>query len=275
MNGIRIFGALGWRRPAHRLLIGAAVSLALATVAQAATDTGAEDSLPPVAHADRDGDGLSDALQNKINGKAAGEKIAVVVTFDGPGDAASTQAAVGPFAVKRVFTTIHGFAATMTVGQARALTATPGIFRVEEDLVATINMAEARADYGANAAQASGYNGDGVAVCVVDTGLSGDHVDIKDKIDGFCNALNGGCTVDAITGMATDNTAPFDDHSHGTHVGGIAAGAGIGDPQYRGVAPAARLYGAKVCNSDGGCLEYDLLAGIGWCAGQGAVRVMN
>ena len=278
MNAIGIYGsilgALEWRRLAHRLLIGATVSLMLVPVAQAATDMGAEDSLPPPAHADRDGDGLSDALQNKIDGKANREKIAVVVTFDGPGNVASTQAAVGPFAVKRAFTTIRGFAATMTVGQARALTATPGIFRVEEDFVATINMAEARADYGADAAQASGYDGSGVAICVVDTGLDGNHLDLAGKIDGFCNALAGGCTVNA-DGLATDNTAPFDDNDHGTHVGGIAAGAGNAQSQYRGIAPAARLYGAKVCNSGGSCFESDIVAGISWCAGQPAVRVMN
>lgn len=231
-------------------------------------------TLPPQAHADRDGNGLSDALEHKILGRAANERIEVVVTFDGPGNAISAQNSVGSFRFQHNLSTVRGFLATMTVGQARALASTPGVFRVEENFEVTAVMAEARADYRANAAQLEDYDGAGIGVCVIDTGLDGDHIDLAGKIDRFCNALTGGCNINA-DGLAVDNTVPFDDHYHGTHVGGIAAGAGIGNPDYLGVAPEARLYGAKALDSGGSGTEANIERAIGWCAGQAGVHVLN
>ena len=89
---------------------------------------------PPPAHADRDGDGLSDGLQAKLAAASPGDRFEVIVTFSGPGDAASAQAAVGRFDVHRKFRLIRGFSATMTAAQARALAGVPGVSRVEENL---------------------------------------------------------------------------------------------------------------------------------------------
>ncbi len=89
---------------------------------------------PPPAHADRDGDGLSDGLQAKLAEARPGDRFEVIVTFSGPGDAVSAQAAVGRFYVHRKFALISGFSATMTAAQARALAGVPGVYRVEENL---------------------------------------------------------------------------------------------------------------------------------------------
>ncbi len=89
---------------------------------------------PPPAHADRDGDGLSDDLQAKLAAARLGDRFEVIVTFSGPGDAVSAQAAVGRFDVHREFGLIRGFSATMTAAQARTLAGVPGVYRVEENL---------------------------------------------------------------------------------------------------------------------------------------------
>ena len=54
---------------------------------------------PPPAPtiADLDGNGLSDGLEARLAGLAAGDPVDVVVTFSGPGDAAAAQQAVGAF----------------------------------------------------------------------------------------------------------------------------------------------------------------------------------
>ncbi len=88
----------------------------------------------PPAHADRDGDGLSDGLQAKLAAASPGDRFEVIVTFSGPGDAVSAQAAVGRFTVHREFGLIRGFSATMTAAQALALAGVPGVFRIEENL---------------------------------------------------------------------------------------------------------------------------------------------
>ena len=73
--------------------------------------------------ADRDANGLSDDLQSRLANARPGARLAVIVTFDGPGGVASSRAAVGPFQVTRRFALIHGFAATMTRSQTEALAA--------------------------------------------------------------------------------------------------------------------------------------------------------
>ena len=238
---------------------------------------------PASGRADLDGDGLSDSLQANLAAAAPADRFDVIVTFDGPANAASAQAAVGPFQVEHEFRIIRGFVADMTAAQIEGLSRTPGIFRIEEDAPVLAKLVEARADYGADRAQTpdgtfSGYDGSGVGVCVIDTGIDGTHEQLIGKVDEFCDAWNGGCNIDPNTGAALDSTVPYDDHGHGTHVSGIAVGQGGADPsveQFRGVAPAARLYGAKVLSSGGGGFTSDIVKGIDWCASRPGVHVMN
>ncbi len=93
---------------------------------------------------DRNGNGLSDGLEDRLATLGANELVDVIVTFSGPGNAASARAAVGAFAVKYEYHLIHGFAATMRGAQARALAAAPGVFRVEEDVMVHAFLEAAR-----------------------------------------------------------------------------------------------------------------------------------
>jgi serine protease AprX len=258
-------------------------------IGKTATDETIAPAIPPEKTppglGDRDRDGLSDALAAKIDVEGLQARFEVIVTFDGPGDPASAQAAVGPFRVKRELGIIHGFVAEMTGAQAQALARSPGVFRVEENVEVTIFLAEATADYRADAAFDSGYDGAGLGVCIIDTGADGNHVDIGPKIPavspgvpagGFCNALAGGCNVDSAGSALPDaDLTAFDDHSHGTHVAGIAAGSGAGDPNYRGVAPALAIYAAKALDGNGSGTLADIMKGINWCAGQFGVHAIN
>ena len=92
-------------------------------------------SKPPKkpVYADRDSDGLSDGLQEKLADALPTESVDVIVTFVGPGNAVSAQRAVGPFRVKRKFKIIPGFSAKMTAAQAKGLAKKSGVFRVEEE----------------------------------------------------------------------------------------------------------------------------------------------
>ena len=104
-----------------------------------------------------------------------------------------------------------------------------------------------------SAAWNSGYNGSGIKICVVDTG-----------IDKLHPALVGRVLNEAdFTGE--DN--PNDVFNHGTHVAGIAAGS---DSTYRGMAFAATLLNAKVCYDNGDCFDTDIIDGVDWCVENGA-----
>ena len=75
------------------------------------------------------------------------------------------------------------------------------------------------------------YRGNGVRLAVVDDGLEIGHADLADNV-------YPGASHDYITG-GNDPTGG----SHGTSVGGVAAGVGFNDLGVRGVAPAADLVG--------------------------------
>lgn len=225
---------------------------------------------PPPAPtiADLDGNGLSDGLEARLAGLAAGDPVDVVVTFTGPGDAAAAQQAVGAFGLLREFTLIDGFAATMSGAQARALAGVPGVFRVEEDVDVYVTLESARPAFGVDLVYEAdpelgglGITGARVGICIVDTGIMGDHEQFMNsggsKVYGFYDFVN-------VNGVTT----AYDDHGHGTHVAGIAAGDGTGAPgagNFRGVAPDAVLYGAKVLDSTGSGPLSDVIAGIEWC----------
>ncbi|GAI05605.1 unnamed protein product, partial [marine sediment metagenome] len=63
---------------------------------------------------------------------------------------------------------------------------------------------------------------------------------------------------------------PNDRHGHGTHCASIAAGSGAASGgEYRGAAPEASIYSAKVLGSDGLGMMSDVMAGIEWAHDQG------
>ncbi len=193
---------------------------------------------------DANGDQMSDTFQARIETLGARARFDVIVTFDGSGNAAPARAAVGAFGPARALGLVKGFAAEMTGAQARALASTAGVFRVEENIRVQTQVAEARADYRANDAQSNGFDGGGTGICVIDTGVDGNHVDLAPRLataNAFCNVFaSNGYAIDGKGNALPDaNTVSFDDHSHGTHVSGIAFGAGIGNPDNIGVAPAA------------------------------------
>jgi len=69
-----------------------------------------------------------------------------------------------------------------------------------------------------------GYNGSGISVSVLDTGIDPNHPDFTGKTIIWRDFING-------------QPNPYDDHGHGTHCAGIVAGMGQGNAVYRGVAP--------------------------------------
>jgi serine protease AprX len=105
--------------------------------------------------------------------------------------------------------------------------------------------------------QEMGFQGTGITICVIDTGLDVDHLDFTGRI---------GAVAD-FTGLGSAD----DGHGHGTHVASIAAGSGqASDGLYRGVAPAATLMAAKVLDNRGDGRMSDVMAGIEWATENGA-----
>lgn len=107
--------------------------------------------------------------------------------------------------------------------------------------------------------------GAGVIVCVVDTGIDKTHPDLVANIIGGKNFVGSGRTLNP------DNWN--DDNGHGSHVAGTIAAVdnAIG---VVGVAPMAKLYGAKVLNKQGSGYTSDIADGVYACVAAGA-KVIN
>jgi serine protease AprX len=105
-----------------------------------------------------------------------------------------------------------------------------------------------------------GLDGEGISIAIVDTGIDMEHPDFEGRIAGVADFTGEG---------------PGDGHGHGTHCAGIAAGSGAASGgKYRGVAPKATLYSAKVLRSNGHGMMSDVMAGVEWAVEQG-VRVIS
>ena len=94
---------------------------------------------------------------------------------------------------------------------------------------------------------ASGYNGTGVTVAVIDSGVDPDHFDLRDDAKGTRRVL---LSID-FTGSGVID----DPYGHGTHVAGIIAGDGssglTAGRDYTGIAPAANLVNLRVLDAKG------------------------
>ena len=95
-----------------------------------------------------------------------------------------------------------------------------------------------------------GYDGNGVRVAVVDTGIY-DHPDLNVVAD-----------QSFVTGdLASSN----DDYGHGTHAAGIIGGSGVSsNGKYIGIAPGVSLINARAGDFEG-LSDVDIIDAIEWC----------
>ncbi|WP_161632045.1 S8 family serine peptidase [Nakamurella lactea] len=114
---------------------------------------------------------------------------------------------------------------------------------------------------GAPQVWAAGYDGAGVAVAVLDTGIDLQHPDFAGRI--------------AATKIFTREPSVQDAYGHGTHVASIIAGSGAASGgKYQGVAPKAKLMIGKVLTDTGFGIDSDIIEGMEWAAENGA-KVVN
>jgi len=93
--------------------------------------------------------------------------------------------------------------------------------------------------------------GKGVTIGIIDTGVDYTHGDL-----GGC--LGEGCKVIGGYDFVNNDNDPMDDHGHGTHCAGIAAGNGV----LKGLAPDAQIYAYKVLDSGGSGYSSNIIFAI-------------
>ncbi|MFX1515107.1 MAG: S8 family serine peptidase [Promethearchaeota archaeon] len=122
---------------------------------------------------------------------------------------------------------------------------------------------------GARYLQDLGINGSGVTIAILDTGIDKTHPDLDD-IDNDESTDDPKVILEAsfidFDRDGINDTSPMDDHFHGTHVAGIAAGSGY----LNGVAPGAYIMNGKVLDRTIGGYTSWIVKGIDWAITNGA-----
>ena len=147
-----------------------------------------------------------------------------------------------------------------TPGAIMRLEGDPDVLRIYQDL-----PVQAFLDYSVPHVRVprlweEGLTGEGVRIAVVDTGIDQEHPDLAGRI----------LATRDLTGEGVRDL-----NGHGTHCASIAAGTGeASGGRYKGVAPAASLYIAKVLDATGNGMMSGVMAGVEWAVDQG-VQVIS
>ena len=179
---------------------------------------------------------------------------------------------------------VNGFAAVVPASEIADIASVAGIYTLTLDR--TVTMSEdgnpstpnsvyrkvVRADDVNNA----GYQGQGMTVAVIDTGIT-PVADLAGRIVGVSNGgLSGGTS--ACKNFSGEPTCD-DSFGHGTFIAGIIAGNGAASGgKWKGVAPQANLLSVKIAGASGSTDVSTLLAAIQWVVsfkGQYNIKVLN
>jgi serine protease AprX len=160
----------------------------------------------------------------------------------------------------------------------RKLEAHPNVFRIHENRPIGKDNYRTSVTVGAAAVrELLGYNGNGIGVAVIDSGIASWHDDFTNKTSKLYPYGNQRVAkfVDFVNGRAL----PYDDNGHGTHVSGIIAGNGYDSLGLKaGIAPGASIISLKVLDANGQGTIGNIIAALNWIAVNAQtynIRVVN
>jgi len=169
--------------------------------------------------------------------------------------------------------TFDGTVALVPNARLEDLARHPLVKRVHLDRPTGGEMNRTAVVVGARAVQhALGFDGSGVGIAIIDSGITAWH-------DDLAGAGIGGQRVVQFVDFVNHQPLPYDDNGHGTHVAGIIAGNGYDSYGARaGIAPGAHLIGLKVLDEHGAGYISDVIAALDWVVAHKDtynIRVVN
>lgn len=156
----------------------------------------------------------------------------------------------------------------------------PGVISMHWDRPVSQSLNQASVTIGARAVkQTLGYDGSGIGVAVIDSGITAWHDDLTYTGASTLVKTEGSQRVAKFVDFVNGRESTYDDNGHGTHVSGIIAGNGYDSRgAHAGVAPGAHLVGLKVLDSMGRGVISSVIAALEWTVVNGAaynIRVVN
>lgn len=149
--------------------------------------------------------------------------------------------------VKEVFSVVNAVAGSMAAGNVIALSNQPNVSYISLDRLVTASLDYTSESVNAPSAWGSGWDGTGIGVAVIDSGIY-PHPDLLSAKSGKSRIVYRQSFVGGIQP---------DDFGHGTHVAGIVAGTGATSDVpgslhiLRGIAPNANLLDLRVLDQNG------------------------
>lgn len=182
------------------------------------------------------------------------EPVTLLVNYlERPGDAEIDWYRAQGATIKYRYDSIPTLAVTLDSSQVEAVSERPGVSYVEQDStfeIFDINNTWGVEFIGGRYSLAAGYDGAGIKVGVIDTGIDYNHPDLAGVYAGGWDFVN-------------NDSDPMDDNFHGTHVSGTIAAQEDGNGVV-GIAPGVQIYALKGFNSGGSGQTSDLIAAVDW-----------
>jgi subtilisin family serine protease len=203
-------------------------------------------------------------------------------------------AGLGARELGRVHVAHNAIAVRIDASQLSQIASMPGVAKVRPVINYELALSETVPYVGGSAVQASGIDGTGVKVAVLDTGVDYTHRNLggpgttaaydaaygadttdpknttRDGLFPTAKVIEGfdfvgetwGVTAGVEFGTRTEDPDPIDFNGHGTHVADIVAGKSL-DGTHVGMAPGAKLLAGKVCSAlSTACNGIALLKGV-------------
>jgi serine protease AprX len=173
--------------------------------------------------------------------------------------------------VLRELPIINGLAIDLPNQALPTLASSSLVARISSDRVTAGANERTGATVGAAAVrQQLGYDGAGIGIAVIDSGVAPAHDDL---------GSSSGQRVEHFVDFVNGQTTPYDDYGHGSHVAGIVAGNGYDSGGARaGIAPAARLIVLKALDSQGRGRISDVIAALDYAVSHRTalnIRIVN
>jgi subtilisin family serine protease len=169
------------------------------------------------------------------------------------------------------------FSAEVDSDDVDRLRADPRVRAVSIDTGGQAALRESLPLIGVDVVHAQGFEGDGITVAIVDSGIDITNADFAARIVAeqcFCDNLGTGCCPNNAKEQSGPGAA-LDQNGHGTNVAGILAGGGASAPA--GVAPHARIVAVRALDRDARFASFgQVFRALSWIAEtRPDVRVIN